>query len=123
MTEDAFKFSKSILQTKEYQTDIENYNPFFNNKILSQHIDCLLHVNAMNCFYQQLTPKQQYDYYFYTIRPMKRKFNKWGKKNEDKTIELIMKYYDYSYRRAVEVVDLFNKEQIKYMEKEMDIGG
>jgi hypothetical protein len=112
MSEEAFKYSKSLLSTKTYNFD-DKYDAMFNNKILSQHGDCILHTNAMNLCYRVLSPRQQYDYYFYTIRPVKRKFNKWGKKKDDEKVKMVMEYFNYSYRHAYEVVDLLTKDQIK----------
>ncbi|HYT42397.1 MAG TPA: DNA polymerase clamp loader subunit A [Methylomirabilota bacterium] len=123
MSEDIFRFPNSILSTKEYLEDLSDYPPMFVNKALSQHVDCILHANAMNLHYQQLTPRQQYDYYFHSIRKMKRKYGKWAKKRDNDTIQLIMDYYDYSYSRAIEVIDLLTKDQIRQMEREMDVGG
>ena len=123
MSENIFRFPNSILSTKQYLEDLSDYPPMFVNKALSQHVDCILHANAMNLHYQQLTPRQQYDYYFHSIRKMKRKCGKWAKKRDNDTIQLIMNYYDYSYQRAIEVIDLLTKDQIRQMEKEHDTGG
>lgn len=79
--------------------------------------------NAMNRYYQHLTPRQQYDYYFNSIRAMRRVYNKWGKKKDDDKINLIMSYHNYSYLRAVEVIDLFTEDQLVAMKKEMEVGG
>jgi len=120
---DAFRFANSILTTKEYQDGVETeYNPFFNNKILSQHVDCIMHVNAMNMNHH-LTPRMQYDYYYHSIRKMKRKFHTWAKRPDDETVKLISTYYKFSLAKAREVVDLFTKEQLERMRDERDIGG
>ncbi len=126
MADDGFRFVNSILSGKEPldPEDVKkNYNAFFNNKALSQHVDCILNVNALNMYYQQLTATQQYDYYFRSIRKMRRKFGKWGKKNEDERIDVIMRYHDYSYSKAKQTVDLFTDQQFAIMTKEVDIGG
>jgi hypothetical protein len=124
MDDDVFRFSKSILTTKVYQDDVDdNYDVMYNNKILSHHVDCILHVNAVNCNYQQLTPRQNYDYLFHSIRSMRRKYSKWGKNKHDVRIDLIMRYHDYSYQKASQVVDLFTVEQFEKMKKAFDVGG
>jgi hypothetical protein len=124
MDDDVFRFANSILNTKVYQDDVDdNYSASFNNKILSHHVDCILHANAMNCNYQQLTPRQNYDYLFHSIRKMRRKFEKWGRNKYDDRINLIMRYHGYSYQKAAGIVDLFTVEQFAKMAKAFDVGG
>ncbi len=119
MTEDIFAHSNSILTTKECLS-IDDYNPVFTNKALSQHLDCIMYVNEMN-IYHDLSKQMQYDYYFHAIRKLKRKFSKWGKKNEDEEISIIMKYYNYSYAKAKAVVGILTKSQLSYLKKKMEV--
>lgn len=119
MTEDAFRFSNSILNTKEYLTDLTEYNPFFTNKALSQHVDCLLHVNVMNITHESTSSKMQYDYYFHAIKKMKRKYGKWGSKTKDDDIQLLMQYFDYSRDKAESVISILTKEQIKEIKEKI----
>ena len=113
MAEDAFRFTNSILNTKEYLTDLAEYNPFFTNKALSQHADCLLHANGLNILYQHMSFRMQYNYYFHALKKMKRKYGKWGTKSKDDDIQLLMQYFDYSRDKAESVIGILTKEQIK----------
>ena len=126
MEVDAFRFSNSVLTNKvrcEPDDVDQNYNAMFNNKILSQHSDCILHVNFLNMFYQQLTPCQNYEYLFHAIRPMKRKFAKWGNRTKDTDVELIQAYYGFSIAKAQAALKILTKEQVISIRKELDIGG
>ena len=109
-----FKYLNSILtgqgplditddETKEYGKLM-----FLTNRGLSQHVDCLLYVNEMNQL-NWLTPKMQYDYLFKTIRKMKRPFNKWAKGPSEKDVELIQKHYNYSKKKAEDVLQRWPK--------------
>ena len=119
MSDDAFRFSNSILSTKVYQDDAEtDYNPFFNNRILSQHADCILHANAMNLYHNALLPKMQYDYYFHSIDKMKRKFAKWGKHADTADIELVQRYFNCSYRKALEAMQILNITQLEHIRRQ-----
>jgi hypothetical protein len=119
MADNGFRFSNSILTTKEYQDDVEReYIPFFNNKVLSQHIDCIMHVNTMNINHE-LSPKEQYDYLFHVIRKMKRKFGKWGKKIVDDDIPILQDYFGYNYNKAKAAKVILTKEQIKHIKDMM----
>ncbi len=119
MTDNIFAHSDSILKTKEY-LPIGDYNPYFTNRALSQHLDCIMYVNEMNR-YPDLPKEMQYDYLFYSIRKLYRKIGKWGKKKEDDEIETIMKYYDYSYAKAKAVAGILTKSQLSYLKKKMEI--
>jgi hypothetical protein len=118
---DPFTHSNSILNTKEYNFD-DSYNPFFTNKALSQHVDCIMHVAVLN-MYPQLPKRIQYDYYFHAIRKLKRSYGKWGKLKEDDEIDTIMAYHGYSYTKAKQVAGILTKSQLSYLKKKMDVGG
>ena len=95
------------------------YIPFLVNKSLSYFPDTLFHSNEMNLHYH--LPKQmQYDYLMYQIRPRKR-FSKWLKKDNDKDVEYIMKYYNISNKRAIEYKSLLTKPQIQKIRDTMSV--
>jgi hypothetical protein len=108
----------SILNTNEYmirdEIDEKEYDPYIVNKALSKHIDCVLHVNNMNIL-NTLDKKMQYDYYFHSIRKMKRKFQPWEKKNNIKYLENVKRFFNYSTRKAEEMMKILTEEQLQHI--------
>lgn len=95
------------------------YPPFFINRGLSQHVDCLMYANEMN-INSHLDNKLQYDYLYHSIRSMKRRFGKWAKRKDDALIKAISQYYNINLRRAKEYADILTKEQQKFIMKTME---
>lgn len=116
----------SILQKKEHliqtEEDEKSYEPFLVNKALSGHQDCLFYVNEMNCN-KHLDKRLQYDFLFYSIRPYKRKFQKWIKSNKDEDIELIKEYYCYNTTKAKQIYRILTEEQIDVIKQKLNKGG
>lgn len=110
-----FDCLNSILTNKEYwYEEGKEYNPIGINVGLSQHLDSILHVNQLNQCWQHLSPRMHYDYCFYSIRKMKRKYAPWAKKppaNED--IERVMEYYGCNKRKAEDYLRVLTEEHLK----------
>lgn len=121
-----FDYINSILEIKNYLIDSDEmekgYNPFLTNRALSLHIDSLLYANEIN-LYGSLDKKLQYDYLFYSIRKMKRKFAKWPKKSKDDDILKIMEYYNVSRPTAEGYAKLLKENQIKELYARTEKGG
>ncbi|MDD5150430.1 MAG: DNA polymerase clamp loader subunit A [Flavobacterium sp.] len=95
------------------------YNSFMINKALGNNKDTILLANELNQKHW-ITKEMHYDFLFHVI-PKKKRYGKWNKNSDDKeNIELIMEYYDYSYTRAKEVLDLVDIDAIK---NELNRGG
>lgn len=114
-----FDIANTIRSTKKYimGTEIEerDYNSFMINRALSYHRDALMYAQEMN-LNPGLTAQMQYDYLFYSIRQNKtRERARWGKKEKSSDIEAIMDYYQYGYRKAVEVSKILNSTHISYI--------
>jgi hypothetical protein len=99
----------------------KDYNPFLTNRGLSYFPDTIFHAQEMNKLHH-LDKKLQYDYLFNSIRKSKR-FSKWSKKDNSKDIDAIIEYFGYSRRRAEEVLNILDKEQVKSIKKKLDKGG
>lgn len=117
----------SILTTKKYwmETPYEEkqYNAIGVNIGLSQHLDCILHVNELNQFWQVLSPKLHYDYLFYSIRGHKRPLRKWAKKQEtDDTLAEVQEYYQINKQRAKEYLKILSPEQLKTIHENLEKG-
>jgi hypothetical protein len=122
-----FDFLTSINEKKKMDFSDENtekqYNPYMVNRGLSQSSDFVRYASLMDANYH-LSKKMQFDFYYHII-PKNKKFNKWAKGELDKedVIELIMKKYSYSKKRAAEVVSLFNEDAIKSLKMRLNEGG
>lgn len=115
----------SILQTKKSVVSQENegdYVPFVVNKALSFHYDCVLYANEMNR-HPSLDPLLQYQYLLNTVRPYKRPFQKWQKREDVANLTLVKEFYGYSNDKAKDALALLTDDQIKSIKSAMDKGG
>ena len=101
---------KSLLDTEDEQVE-KKYVPFFVNKTLSYFPDTILQANENNQR-AQLDKKMQFDYLLHSIRPRKR-FSKWLKKTNPQSLDIVKKHYGYSNKKALEVLDILTKDQLK----------
>lgn len=113
----------SILQTKKDVLDNEkDYTPFVVNRALSYHMDCILYANQMNMNHG-LSGGLQYQYFLNTIRPMKRKFQPWQKREVSKNLDCVKEYFGYSNEKAREALRILSNEQITFIKEKVDKGG
>lgn len=115
----------SILQNKSSVVTEENekdYVPYVVNKALSFHYDCILYANEMNK-HPSLDKLLQYHYYLNTIRPYKRPFQKWHKKDSIENLSLIKEYYNVSNDKAKEILGILTDAQIEIVKKKLEKGG
>jgi len=113
----------SILQTKKDVLDNEkDYVPFVVNRALSYHMDCILYANQMNMNHG-LPQKLQYQYLLNTVRPIKRKFEKWQKATAIRDIECVKEYFGYSNEKAKEALRILSDEQIALIKEKLEKGG
>ena len=121
-----FEFTKTINETKRNLIDEDpevekDYIPFLVNRSLGYFMDTIMYANEMNQK-NSLDHKLQYDFLLNIIRPRKR-FSKWLKKSKDDNIDLIKKFYGYSYTKAKDVVDILSEDQIEHIRSKLDTGG
>lgn len=113
----------SILQTKnDCLVDEKDYVPFVVNKALSFHYDCILHANQMNML-ANADRSLQYHYYLNSIRPYKRPFQKWIKRETISDLEAIKEYYGYSNEKAKEVLSLIPTNHLETIKQHLHKGG
>lgn len=114
---DVFDFLKSINTTKENLVVDEKteklYIPYIINRSLSYHKDTIFHANLMNR-HSSLDKKIQYDYYRMRLTKGKR-YSKWHK-NDENTLNAIKFVYKCSTKKAIEIISLLSKEQLKIIE-------
>lgn len=92
---------------------LKKYPSYVVNKILANHIDCILHVNEMNQCYN-LDKDLQYEYLLHIIRKSKR-YSPWNKKKRDNDIELIRLAYGYNEIKAKQALDILTPEQLSLL--------
>jgi len=121
-----FDFLKSINSTKEdligsSELQEKDYNSFLVNKALSYHADTIFHANMMNVN-ALLDKKMQYDYLRHSVSK-KSRFSKWAKTEMNENAEILMKYYGYSYNKALDALKCLSKEQIQEIKLKFNEGG
>lgn len=113
----------AILQTKEPVLENEkDYVPFIVNKALSFHPDCVLFANQMN-MNPNLSGKAQFSYLLNTIRPWKRPYQKWLKREKIETVEALQEYYGYSIEKARQAASVLTPDQIMEIKRRLEKGG
>ena len=116
-----FDFLNAINENKTYNYTDE-YNPFTVNRGLSYFPDTILFASEMNKFHG-IPKKMQYDFLFHVI-PKKKRFSKWAKKEApSEDVQVIMDYYNYSYNRATEALNIITSEQLEYIKAKLNKGG
>lgn len=91
------------------------YTPHLTNRAFSYHIDAVLYANEMNMRYG-LDKKLQYLYYLYTLKPKRRYGMKWHKPSPRKDIKTLQAVFPCNDERAITVLSLLSKEQMKQIQ-------
>lgn len=121
-----FDYINDILTTKKNlivdSTTEKDYNSFIINRGLSYYKDCIMQVNEMNRRHS-IDNKMKNDFLINSIRSYKRPYVKWTKSEKNLDVECIKVAFNLSDKKALEVFDLFSKEQIKHLKDKADIGG
>tara|TARA_B100000131_G_scaffold224036_1_gene215661 strand:- start:230 stop:622 length:393 start_codon:yes stop_codon:yes gene_type:complete len=100
---------------------MKKYPKYVVNKMLSCHMDCIIHVNEMNRYYN-LDNTLQYQYFLYSIRKSKR-FSPWQKQLTDNDLELVKEFYGYSNEKARTALSILSKEELEVIKAKLDTGG
>ena len=115
-------YGKNDLIVDDIDQQIEKqYNPYIVNRGLSYFYDTVIYANDMNTRHH-LDKKLQNAYLLNIIRKKKR-FSKWHKAEKSELLEIVMKFYGYSIKRAKEVLPLLTTEDIEQMKIVLDKGG
>jgi hypothetical protein len=125
-----FDFVKSIQETKKClmrgtandKLAEKSYSPFLTNRSLSYHADTVFYANEMNRRHQ-IDNLLQFDYLLNTVRPMKRKHQKWAKKVNDGDVLIIKEYYGYNDVKARQALAILTDEQLSLIKIRMHKGG
>lgn len=113
----------SILQTKKNVLDNDkDYVPYVVNKAISFHYDCVMYANQMNIL-PHTDPCLQYQFYLNSIRPYKRPYQKWLKRETIEDLDVVKEYYGYSNEKAKQVLTILSPAQLDELRKRIYKGG
>ena len=121
-----FDYINDILSGKKNlivdETTEKDYNSFIVNRGLSYYKDCIMQVNEINRR-THIDNKMKNDFLLNSIRSYKRPYIKWTKSEKNLDIECIKVVFGFSDKKALEVFNLFSKEDLKQLKIKADIGG
>lgn len=109
---------ENLFETKGYTE--ADYNAFIINRQFSYFPDTIFIANAANQL-NNTPSKSHFDFYRFMVDPRKR-YAKWGKPIKHEHLEILMKTYDISLNKALDIVDLFSKEELQEL-SEICYGG
>ena len=113
---------KNVMRDPEADPSVVTQYPgFIINRLLSYHQDCVLIVNALNKL-PHLDPQMQYEFLLNGLDKKKR-FSKLHKAVTPENVDLMKRYYRYSTKKAVEVLELHTPEQIEAIKAQLSEGG
>ncbi len=99
----------------------KNYPSYVINKCMSHHMDTVMFANEMN-MNPVLDNRLQYDFFINIVRSRKR-FSPWGKKQKIDDLELVKRYYGYSYEKAKQALEILTPQQINFIKDKLNTGG
>lgn len=112
MVNSPFDFVNNINSSYEDILDAETekqYNAYLINRAYSQFPDSIFYANVMNTAHN-LPLRLQYDFYRFGLSKRKR-FGKWPKASKpDDFVKAVAAYYDYSLKKASEIIDLISDD-------------
>ena len=97
------------------------YNAYFINLGLSQHMDTVLYANDMN-LYWETPPRAQYEYFLNSIRVRPRR-GKWAKSVEDPFVEKVCSFYGVGKKEGAAYTKILTPEQKRVIESHFNTGG
>ncbi len=120
-----FDICNNLTQSKDhiYSDELESeYNSFMINRSMSQFYDVVMHANEMNVR-NNLSKRQQYDYYHYAIQPKKKRFAKWHKPENDDRVKIVSEYFKCNVSLAEQYSSLLTDDDFEKIKDSMFKGG
>lgn len=117
-----FDYVNSIINGREYISDLSAYDAFITNKALSLHVDILFDANTMN-IHSNIDKDMQYDFYMKTVTKRKRPIKKWPKPEKNEDIQLVQDYYKYSRSKAKDALRILSDDDLETIKTKMSKGG
>lgn len=116
----------SILQNKKnvMLTDLDekSYPHFMVGRALSNYPDTVLAANEINK-YPHLDNKLKYHFLLNIVKPYKRPFARWHKKDTSSDLEVVKEYYGYSDAKACDAIRILSSKQLEEIRKRIEKGG
>lgn len=109
---------EDLFETRGYSAS--DYNAFIINRQFSYFPDTIFIANAANQL-SNAPSKSQFDFYRFLVDP-RRRYAKWGKPVKHEYLEILMKTYEISLNKALDIIDLFSKEELEEL-SEICYGG
>ena len=101
---------------------VKAYVPYIVNHCLMPHPDAIFWANELNM--RQFMDKDMQFRFLLNSLPKKKRFAKWLKKDSDETnLDLVKEYFNYSTRKAKEILPLITDEDIMMMQTALSKGG
>jgi hypothetical protein len=100
----------TYISNKKYPESFDDYSPFLTNLGFSQRKDTTLYANELNK-YSDLGNREQFDFYFHAL-PKKNFFSKWVKSVKTEQTQMIMEYFNVSYKVAKQYELILLPEQM-----------
>jgi len=118
----SLNYSKQYLMGEDEDPGWEkNYPSYVINKCMSHHLDTVMFANEMN-MNAGLDNRLQYDFFINIVRS-RRRFSPWGKKQKIDDLELVKRYYGYSYEKAKQALEILTPQQINFIKDKLNTGG
>ena len=118
----SINYSKQYLMGEDEDPGWEKkYPAYVINKCMSHHMDTVMFANEMN-MNPVLDNRLQYDFFINIVRSRKR-FSPWGKKQKIDDLELVKRYYGYSYEKAKQALEILTPQQINFIKDKLNTGG
>ncbi len=116
-----FDYVKSI-NTKEIYLgeDLSGYSQFLVTRSFAGFTDTVFYAKEINLF-PALSDRMHYDFYYYGV-PKKKRYSEWFKKDNYENISMISKFYNVSFKKAEEFLEILTVDQIKQIEHSMVYG-
>jgi len=97
-------------------------NAFMLNRAMSNNFDTVFFADEANGF-KFTDLYSQYLFYFHSVNKKKR-YGKWEKKGEKpENLDIVMRAYNVSERKALQYLDLLNEEQLEVLRNSLSTGG
>ena len=100
---------------------IKDYNAYLSNRTMSYFPDALSYAQELNLYHSVLTPRQQFDYYFYGLRKKKR-FSKQAKIDKPENLAMIQDIYGFDRKKAITALKILTENQLSDLKIQYEMG-
>lgn len=99
------------------EEQVEKYPKFMVMRMLSYHPDAIMLLNEINMRgkAEHAISNTMHYRFLLDVLPKRKRFTKLARPERDERIQLIMRVMQYSYQKAVSVVDLFDDADFEQM--------